>query len=441
MRVVVTGSSGFLGSRLVGPLAARGHDVVGIDRRRPGPGVSAPAGGLLLGELTDSRLTAELTALLGGADAVVHLAALPGVRNSARGPLPRMADRGDSRHGLAVGRPVVPEPDRDDGLGAARERDIVHSTERVLSLTPDSTALVVASSSAVYGGSHDELGDPRPSRESDPLRPRGGYARCKARAEAACESRAGRGPVTVVRPFTVVGEGQRPDMAVSLWLADALAGRPLRVLGSLDRTRDVTDVDLVAAGLVAAVERRPMGQGLDVVNLGAGRPRTLAEIVEAVDQAVAQELGPRRLEVVVAPAAAEEVTGTWACTRRAREVLGVDLTTDLLAVVTRQLRHGLHAGLLLDPRRTDAASAAASAATATDALAAISDTAAGGDTAGAKDTAAARDTAGDGPGGRVSRRRRSRSPAGHPSSRTEPPARPHRVASAVGGTAATTVTR
>ncbi|MGB5951574.1 MAG: NAD(P)-dependent oxidoreductase, partial [Ornithinimicrobium sp.] len=78
MSIVVTGASGFIGSTLVPLLAARA-DVVAIDRRPPRhqqPGVAT-----LRGELT--RPSDDILDALHEAEAVIHLAGCPGVRDVA----------------------------------------------------------------------------------------------------------------------------------------------------------------------------------------------------------------------------------------------------------------------------------------------------------------------------------------------------------------------
>lgn len=290
MSVVVTGAAGFIGRAVVAALRDRGHAVTGVDRRpwTPQPGEAAVTAELDAG-------TDDVRSLLATADAVLHLAGCPGVRDTT----PDVAFR--------------------------RHRDNVLAGEQVLAATPLATPLVVASSSSVYGGSTRG----RACAEDDRLRPRGGYARSKVVLEERCAARRARGGlVAVVRPFTVAGEGQRPDMAIARWLEAARDGRPLEILGSLDRVRDVTDVRHVAEGMVRAAER-----GLaTTVNLGTGRPRRLAELVDAV--AVATGTRPA---LAVRDAAAEEVPATRADTRRCAALLGLVPTTDLTDLVARQL--------------------------------------------------------------------------------------------------------
>ncbi|MGH2774418.1 MAG: NAD-dependent epimerase/dehydratase family protein, partial [Actinomycetota bacterium] len=187
---------------------------------------------------------------------------------------------------------------------------------------------VVGIDRVVYGGSRHG-GFERASRESDPLRPRGGHARSKVAMEQVCLWRAAHGGrVAVARPFTVAGEGQRPDMAIATWIESIRAGKTVTLLGSPGRTRDVADVRDVVRGLIAMADREVSG----VVNLGSGSTHSLTDTVRAVSEALSL---PALVEVV--PARTEEVPSTRADTTRCEELLGVTFTTDLKALVMRQL--------------------------------------------------------------------------------------------------------
>jgi nucleoside-diphosphate-sugar epimerase len=283
MSVVVTGAAGFLGRALVASLVTDGIPVVAVDRRPPpdGPGTTP-----LRADLLDDD--PSVTEALHTADAVFHVAGRPGVRDT--GP----------------------------AADAARVRDNVHATAAVLAAVPPGRPLVVTSSSSVYGGAAG-----RPSRETDPLHPLGAYAGSKAAVELLCAGR----PVAVLRPFTVAGEGQRPDMALARWIAAVRAGEPIQVIGSPGRTRDVTDVrDVVRAARLAA-ERGAVGP----LNVGTGRPRTLAELAAAVCRVL-----DAPAELVVRPATVVEPAATWADTTRLGAALGFVPSTDLDDVITRQ---------------------------------------------------------------------------------------------------------
>ena len=297
MRVVVTGASGFLGSALTRRLDALGHDVVGVDRRARPPLTGASRH--IVADLAEPQAILPLGDLAARADAVVHLAAHSGVRS------------------------------RTPDIETLRQRDIVTATEHVLAAVPLDVQLVVASSSSVYGGARTVDGRLRPSHEDDVLAPRGGYARAKATIEGhALQRRVAGGRLTVVRPFTVVGEGQRADMALSIWISQALSGRPLTVFGGLDRRRDLTDVRAVVDALVAICSERVNG----TFNLGSGQPRSLADITAAVQRVVGSAL-----PTVVTRASEDEVSDTYADTSRLHLALGLDLRCDLDEVVARQL--------------------------------------------------------------------------------------------------------
>jgi nucleoside-diphosphate-sugar epimerase len=302
--VVVTGSTGFIGQTTVRTLLDAGYDVIGVDRRPwswAGPPAmpAHPAASERLTVLTADLLDRDerVRHALATAHAVIHLAGCPGVRDGG--------------------------PD----VGQRRHRDNVLSTQVVLDLVPARTPLVVASSSSVYGGSVSG----RPCRESDPLRPKGGYAESKRRAENLCGDRLRAGGlVAFARMFTVAGERQRSDMALSRWIAAARAGQPLPVYGSLARTRDITDVRDAARALIALAEHGVRGP----VNVGTGVGHPLRTLIDVM----ATVLGVR-LTTTVTPAHPDEVADTLADVERLRELVGFVPITDLADLIARQAAH------------------------------------------------------------------------------------------------------
>jgi len=300
MEAVVTGSAGFIGAHLVDALIDGGYRVTGVDRqwRSERPGYRH-----IVADLARKPVETGLMDLVARGDIVFHLAARPGVRGS--GP----------------------------GLQRSRVRDNIIATRNLLSVTPHSTPVVATSSSSVYGGSPTGA----PSREDDSLRPRGDYARSKVEMERLCAMhRARGGTVAVVRPFTVAGEGQRPDMAFSMWEEAVRMGRPVELFGSEDRSRDITDIRDVVEGLIRAGER----QVNETVNLGSGVSHRLIDLAQVVVDVSGRDTG-----VVVRPGSSDEVDVTIADTGLCSRILGFVPKTDIRALIARQI----HATAALTP--------------------------------------------------------------------------------------------
>jgi len=290
---VVTGGAGFIGRILVEELARSGP-VVSIDRL---PMPQADGVTTITADLLDHQ--PQVRAALAGAEVVYHLAGCPDVRD--------------------------PRPDAEQ----RRHRDNVLATSAVLSAVARDTPLVVTSSSSVYGGTSEG----QPCSETDAPSPRGGYALSKLAVERLCEDRLQEGGlVCIARPFTVAGEGQRPGMAVSRWIAAVHAGQPLQLYGSPGRSRDITDVRDAAralAGLGAAGAR-------GLVNIGTGVGHTIERIATAVCGALG--VPPR---FVIEPGHPAEVEHTLAETTRLRELIGWVPHTDLDALIARQVEASL----------------------------------------------------------------------------------------------------
>ncbi len=294
VKALVTGSAGFIGSNLVRKLWNRGAEVVGIDRRR----VRDRVGLHVTMDLAKRHSLPEIARWTGWADVVFHLAARPGIRSNS------------------------------PSIDLLRHLDIIVATEHLMAVTPERTHLILTSSSSVYGDAARWDKSYRPSRETDRLRPVSRYGRYKASMERlGRQYRRFEDGLGIARPFTVIGEGQRSDMALSIWIDAVHRGDPVKVFGSLDRARDVTDVDRVVEGLLAMADLRYCG----FMNLGAGTPRSLGEMVEAVFLATGLEA-----PIQILTAGPEEVRATYADSTRARLDLGVDLTTDLLQATKRQ---------------------------------------------------------------------------------------------------------
>ncbi|MFI5309532.1 MAG: SDR family NAD(P)-dependent oxidoreductase, partial [Polyangiales bacterium] len=267
--VLVTGAAGFIGSHVVEALCRRGDRVLGLDsfdgyydpavKHRNVAEVRAGLPAAAAFELTtgDVRDRDLVRALLGrgGVDAVVHLAALAGVRAS-------------------IGH-------------AARYFDVnVTGTIHLLDACVEHHVpqFVFASTSSVYGNTTR-----LPFVEDDACdRPLAPYPASKRACELLGYSHHNLHGLsfTALRFFTVYGPRNRPDMMAYKLLESVTRGEPVEVYEGGQLKRDWTYVADIAQGVLEAVDR-PLGY--ELINLGRGEPVLLADFVRVVE-----ELGGRR---------------------------------------------------------------------------------------------------------------------------------------------------
>ena len=295
MRILVTGGAGFIGSHLCERLADRGDEIVVLDNFNDfyDPSIKRanaerlPRARILPGDVRDEALVERLVAT-DGFDAVVHLAAMAGVRPSLEDPL-LYADV-NVRGTLVI-------------LEALRRR-------------PE-TRFIFASSSSVYGGNERV-----PFREDDEIHhPVSPYAATKRAGEllAYTHHHLFGIPTTCLRFFTVYGPRQRPEMAIHSFVRRTLAGLPIPFFGDGQSRRDYTYVDDAVAGVLAALERC---EGYEIYNLGGSATTSLCELVELIGEVCGRQPVLQRQ-----PAQPGDVHVTYADVSKARERLGYDPKT------------------------------------------------------------------------------------------------------------------
>ncbi len=241
MRVLVTGSSGFVGTHLLGHLAAEGDEVIEL------------AAGI---DIVDAA--AVRSAVIEAAPEVIyHLAGWAHVGTSWDDPSRVYAVN-------ALGTANVCEAAVALGRGSVGPR-----------------VLVVGSADAYGAFDADEL----PLHESTPLRPLSPYGASKAAAEvfALRAHRASGLPVVLTRSFNHTGPGQDPSFVVpalaTRLVAARAAGTTRVAVGNLDARRDVLDVaDVVTAYRLLALA----GQPGRAYNVCSGEAPSIAELAEAL---------------------------------------------------------------------------------------------------------------------------------------------------------------
>jgi UDP-glucuronate 4-epimerase len=236
MRVLVTGSAGFIGSALSQRLLDRGDEVLGFDNLNPYYDVRLKQS--RLDRLIVSSAYRHVRANLEDREAVerafadfapqrvVNLAAQAGVRYSLENPRAYI----DSN---IVGFTNI--------LEACRHGKIQY--------------LVYASSSSVYG-SNKQLPFSVQHSVDHPLSL---YAATKKANElmAHTYSHLYSLPTTGLRFFTVYGPWGRPDMALFLFTRKILAGEPIDVFNYGKHTRDFTYIDDIVEGVLRVLDRVP----------------------------------------------------------------------------------------------------------------------------------------------------------------------------------------
>ena len=268
--ILVTGAAGFIGYHVANRLLDRGETVVGLDSVNSyyDPKLKEARLGRLQArkgfafhrlDLSDRKAMADFFAAHGDFTGIVHLAAQAGVRHSLSDPF-AYTDANVTGH-LVI-------------LEACRR-------------LPKLKHLVYASSSSVYGGNHKlpfAVGD----RVEQPVSL---YAATKLADEmmTTAYSHLFRIPATGLRFFTVYGPWGRPDMSAFLFTRSILAGEPIQVFNGGDMERDFTYIDDVAAGVLAALDRRPADRGGErphrVYNLGNHRPVPLMDFIATIEKA------------------------------------------------------------------------------------------------------------------------------------------------------------
>jgi UDP-glucuronate 4-epimerase len=303
--VAVTGARGFIGRRLCADLVDAGWAVVAVDLR---PAV----GDARLTEVVGDAGHKDIAGLIAQCPTIVHLAGLGGVAASFREPTRYWETN------VGVTRRLL---EAIAGHGQARR-------------------VILFSSSSVYGPSD------LPASEGIAPAPRSPYGTTKLVAEVLAKhfSASSSARILVLRPFSVYGERQRPDMALARMIAVARERRPFPCVGPPDSIiRDWTyvgDVSTVVMRLLAM----PCDRWPAVLNVASGRPAPLTALATHVEEL----LGARVHWEVVEPRPVRHVGGDISLLR---ELMPDFEATPLRDGIARQVRLALPARAAISTAR------------------------------------------------------------------------------------------
>ena len=280
MKVLVTGTAGFIGFHLTLALLERGDEVVGVDNLNDyydpqlkkdrldviGTHARADAFTFLKEDIADRDAMAALFRDY-PFDVVINLAAQAGVRYSLENPNAYV----DAN---LVGFVNI--------LEGCRHSEVGH--------------LVYASSSSVYG-----MNVKQPFSVEDWVdHPISLYAATKKSNElmAHTYSHLFNIPTTGLRFFTVYGPYGRPDMAYYKFTKAIMNGDSIDVYNNGEMKRDFTYIDDIIVGVVRVMDRVPSGQSSKVsgaeapyklYNIGNNNPVTLGSFIEAIEESCARK--------------------------------------------------------------------------------------------------------------------------------------------------------
>jgi UDP-glucuronate 4-epimerase len=279
MKVLVTGTAGFIGSHVALKLLERGDEVIGFDslndyydvrlkQARLARFIDHPNYSHVHADLAD-RAAVEAVFAAHKPQRVVNLAAQAGVRYAAENPHVYVASN-------VTGFLHI--------LEGCRQHGVEH--------------LVFASTSSVYGANTAMPFSEHQSAEH----PLTLYAATKKANEQMAHSYAHLYgiPSTGLRFFTVYGPWGRPDMALFLFTKAILAGEPIKVFNHGHHKRSFTYVDDIAEGVIRTLDRVPQrdpkwdGRTPDpgssgvapyrLFNIGNEQPIALLRYIEVLEQ-------------------------------------------------------------------------------------------------------------------------------------------------------------
>lgn len=260
MKVLVTGSEGFIGSHLTELLVEKGFEVKAFVRYNFKND---------WGWLEESKYKNDIEIYTGDVrdfdsvydamkdvDVVFHLAALIGIPYSYISPLAYIKTNTEGTYNV---------------LEAGRKLNLKR--------------IIITSTSEIYGTAQYV-----PIDEEHPYNPQSPYAASKAAADHLALSyyRSFEIPVTIIRPFNTYGPRQSARAVIPTIISQILAGKKQIKLGNLSPTRDLNYVKDITNGFITVgFHENTIG---DVYNLGSGQEISIGDLAQKIIELTGKEV-------------------------------------------------------------------------------------------------------------------------------------------------------
>ncbi len=308
-KVFVTGGAGFIGSHLIDALLAANDLVVNLDnfnsfydplikRENAKDHLLHKNYYLVEGDLRDCQKLDEAFSY-GPFDAIIHLAAMAGVRPSIEDP--------------------------------AYYTDVnVNGTQLLINAAIKNNAkcFVFGSSSSVYGQRHGEQFI-ETDRVDRPLSP---YAATKVAGEqlSYVAHYTTKLPVVCLRFFNAFGPRQRPDLALPKFCRLIENGEPVEIYGDGNTKRDYTFVADTVSGIMQSMNFN--FSGYEIINLGRSEPVKLMDMIQTIESVLG-----KKAKLVFKELHCADLPYTYANIDKARKLLGYNPATSFASGVEQYI--------------------------------------------------------------------------------------------------------
>ncbi|MBN1054457.1 NAD-dependent epimerase/dehydratase family protein [Clostridium botulinum] len=271
--ILVTGGAGFIGSNLCDRLLDLGFYVINIDNfnnyynpkikeKNIEDALKNKNYKLYRGDILDKKFINKVFDE-NKVDAVIHLAAMAGVRNSLSDPLEYV--------------------DVD-----------IKGTVNLLQICVEKGVkkVIAASSSSVYGVNHKV-----PFSEDDNVEHQiSPYATAKRAMELYCSTYTRLYDISVscLRFFTVYGPRQRPEMAIHMFTKNIDEGTTINMFGDGGSERDYTYVEDIINGIILLIDKEFK---FEIFNFGNNNTIKLNDLIETIEGVVGKKAVINRMEM------------------------------------------------------------------------------------------------------------------------------------------------